>query len=214
MFCILPGICQESEHPPSQDAQGVSLHWPIDQAGYHPDYTMPCPVHVSTVAHTAYGKGVVQHLVHRPWLGPYATASATGIPHIRSLASTYRLHKCQVTVFWDDTIYSSRHILVFQKKLLPSSSTTKQLEVLHSSEIMVPIYHNTCCHIPKDHILNILCSQKLKHHNNRTPQCKQLLTATHLLTGVAEYCTNTLQCNNIIPLIDQTSNKIKQSIQV
>ena len=67
------------------------------------------------------------------------------------------------------------------------------MEVLHSSKIMVPIYQNTCCHIPKDHILNIPCSQKLKHHNNRTPQCKQLLTVTHLLTGVAEYCTKTLQ---------------------
>lgn len=195
MFCILPGICQESEHPPTQDAQSVSLHWPIDQAAYHPDWTVPCPVHVSTVAHTAYGKGVVQHLVHRPWLGPYAAASATGIPHIRSLASTYRLHKCQVTVFWHDTIYPSRYIPMFQKKLLPSSPTTKQLEVLHSSKIMVSIYQNTCCHIPKDHILNIPCSQKLKHRNNCTPQCKQLLTATHLPKGVAEYCTKTFQCN-------------------
>jgi hypothetical protein len=60
---------------------------------------------------------------------------------------------------------------------------------------MVPIYQNTCWHIPKDHILHIPCSQKLRHHNNCTPQFKQLFTATHLLTGVAEYCTKTLQCN-------------------
>jgi len=151
MFCILPGICQESEHPPLQGAQGVSLHWPIDQAGYHPDWTVPYPVHVSTVAHTAYGKGVVQHLVHRPWLGPYAAAWATGIPHIRSLASTYRLHKCQVTVFWDNTIYSSRHIPLFQKKLLPSSSTIKQLEVLHSSKIMVPLSEYMLPHSQRPH---------------------------------------------------------------